>query len=190
MYFIMLETVPVGHEPMRLERLDKSYTKPWMSGARFSDADSPPNPYALRINPELGGSMLMELYQNAGVVMSKRLISALQAAGVDNLDLYPATILNEETGEIDLSYAAVNIIGVVAAADLSRTVFDPGVTDRLIAASIDSLAIDEGAARGHRLFRLAESVETIVVHESVKRCVEAEGFDTVVFTQPKDLFTL
>lgn len=190
MYFVMQSTVPAGHGPIRLEEVDKSYTQSWLLGARFEDSERPPNPYVLRVNQELGGTVLMDLYQTPAVLMSKRLLAALRDAGVDNLDVYPARIIDEEEGKTYQSHDAVNIIGAISAADLETTQFDPGVPDRVLSAAIDRLGVDESAARGQRLFRLAESINAIVVDEGVKKRVESEGITTVVFTKPDDWSSL
>lgn len=56
----------------------------------------------------------------------------------------------------------------------------------MVSVDFDSLAIDAARARGALMFRLAESVSGIVVHESVRKAVEAAGIDSLSFTVPAD----
>jgi len=48
------------------------------------------------------------------------------------------------------------------------------------------LVIDEAKTRGALLFRLAESVNGIVVHETIKNAIEATGIDTLTFMPPEE----
>ena len=54
--------------------------------------------------------------------------------------------------------------------------------DVLISAPEISAARVDGAL----MFRLAEAVNTIVVHDSVKQAIEAAGIDTLTFIDPAD----
>lgn len=47
-----------------------------------------------------------------------------------------------------------------------------------------SLVIDESKATGHLLFRLAENVSAVVVHEQVKSAIEASAIPGFVFYGP------
>lgn len=91
------------------------------------------------------------------------------AAGVDNIDLYKAIVRREDGSVVSEDYVSYNVIGVVQAADLSRTQFAPENTSRLLDASIEKLAVDPSKAHDLLLFRLAESLGTVVVHERVKK---------------------
>lgn len=58
-----------------------------------------------------------------GIIVSERLKVALQNAGVDNLDYYPASIFDSKGVTAQLRYYAVNIIGLVACIDIERSQF-------------------------------------------------------------------
>ncbi len=188
MYYVMQAADPVGQPLIRLQRVDE-YTESWMSGARFAPTREPPNPLRMRFHPQTEGTLLRDLYQAPICLMSKRLILILRDVGVDNLDLYPAIILDEARGQSHETHSAVNIIGVVSAADLRETVFDPLVPERVMTAAIDKLVIDERATRGQFLFRLAENVQAIVVHEKVVEHVKAANLGTIAFLEPQEWFS-
>lgn len=114
------------------------------------------------------------------------MLAALQHAGVDNLDTYEAVLRHEDGSVASEEYRAVNVIGVASVADEARSVYAVDMPDRLINASFDSLAIDEKRANGLLLFRLAEAVSGIVVHESVRRSLESQGIDRVGFLDPAE----
>lgn len=189
MYCVMQAMDPVGQPLIRLQRID-SYTESWMSGARFDSTRLPPNPLRMRYHPETQGTFLRDLYEAPVCLMSKRLVTALQAGGVDNLDLYPVEILDEKLGKRHKTHFAVNIVGKIAATDVAGTAFNSGVPERMISAAIDTLLLDERAARGQLLFRLAESVDAIVVHESVREVVEASKLGSLQFLKPAEWSSL
>ncbi len=113
------------------------------------------------------------------------LIAMLRDCGVDNLDLYRAAVSDPENGTVYENYKAVNILGLVAAADLqgSRYVAHGApIAD----VDFDALVVDESKARGLLMFRLAESVNAVIVHESVKMRLEGQ-FDDLNFAIPGEI---
>ena len=56
--------------------------------------------------------------------------------------------------------------------------------------SFDSLAIDEAKAKGQLMFRLAESLSTILVHESVKKALEHAQIPLIEFYEPEHFAAL
>ena len=110
-------------------------------------------------------------------LMSLRLIDALKAAGVDNLQLFDAEITNSKTGAKIEGYQVVNVLGLVAAADPDASKSRPLAHVQFF----ESLVIDEARARGQLMFRLAESLDDIVIAEKVaKRVHEGRFVDVVV----------
>jgi hypothetical protein len=165
----------------------------WSSGKRFSANPSdppqkraPPEPVRAEIKAGYEKGVLKELIPVPVPLMTKRLHKALQDAGVSNVDTYRAEILDPATGKMNHDYVAFNVIGVVAAADLKRSSFDASSPERMISMGFDSLAIDAAKAQGALLFRLAENVGAIVVHEKVRKHLEATGIDTLTFIPPEE----
>lgn len=96
-------------------------------------------------------------------VMSARLIDELLSAGVNNLQCFDAVLTNKSTGETWHTHKAVNIVGLVSCADLSRSEYAKiggGLYD------FNSLVVDPNRATG-LFFRLAESPSTIIAHKSI-----------------------
>ncbi|HEY2852767.1 MAG TPA: DUF1629 domain-containing protein [Gemmatimonadaceae bacterium] len=160
----------------------------WISGRRI---DVPvPQPLALSIEPDEDDKepdepgALLELYQYTAVVMSDRLLNALREAGVDNLQSFDAVIRAARTGSVTTNYKVVNVVGVVAATDMSKSQYSPPQGPPIIDVSFDSLVIDERRARGQLLFRLAESLGAIIVHQRVKDHLLARNFDMLTFRDP------
>ncbi|MCC6337682.1 MAG: hypothetical protein IT380_27280, partial [Myxococcales bacterium] len=52
---------------------------------------------------------------------------------------------------------------------------------RMISADIDSLVIDETRARGALMFRLAESLNAILIHDDVCEAILDAGIETLSF---------
>ncbi|HWV15057.1 MAG TPA: DUF1629 domain-containing protein [Cellvibrio sp.] len=101
-------------------------------------------------------------------VMSQRLLSLLEQAGVDNLQKFPILVKSEVNGTIWDGYFAVNVVGVVQCADLPKSEYDeigPDLYD------FDVLAIDANRTKGALLFRLQESPSRLIMHKSVGKYI-------------------
>jgi hypothetical protein len=156
----------------------------WFSGHKFKYP--PKEPVVATIREGYAHADLLPYWCEVNV-MSDAFYKALCDAGVDNIDVYDA-ILRSEDGTVEYKgFKAYNILGLIRAADLSKTQFNPGT--RLIDASIESLAIDADKAMGILMFRLAENVSAVVVHERVKRFIEPMNFPYVQFTEPKNFWS-
>ena len=118
-------------------------------------------------------------------IMSKRLADALAEVGVDNLQLFPVILRNTVTGQV-YDYLAFKVVGLVAAADLNAsesTVHD----DKPVAdMSFETLVIDETKTHSLLMFRLAENINALMVHDKVRKHILSKGIDTLTFTRPED----
>jgi hypothetical protein len=161
----------------------------WISGAAI---DVPvPQPLEFEVEtdeddrePDKPG-MLLEMYQYGVVLMTERLVNALRESGVDNLQAFDALIRDPRANRVVTDYKVVNVVGVIAAADMAKsTLYEVPVGPPLIDVSFDSLVIDEKRAGGQLLFRLAESLSAIIVHDRVKQHLLARGFDMLTFRDP------
>jgi hypothetical protein len=113
--------------------------------------------------------------------MRDDLYEALVAAGVDNLQVYDAVIRDLQRGIDHKNYKAFNIVGVIAAADMDESTMMGTSDSTLVDADFDRLVIDEAKCHGQLLFRLAENISAIMVHERVKQEVEKQGIEGVFF---------
>jgi hypothetical protein len=115
-------------------------------------------------------------------VMRTDLLEVLKRAGVDNLETFPARLIDEVNNKVHTNYVAFNVIGLVAAADLEKSKLMPHATGvTMLGTDFDSLAIDKSKAHGLLMFRLAESCSAIVVHECIKKAVEAAKIPGIIF---------
>lgn len=187
MYFVLNYTIPQDENGGYLE-VDRSVLfegfDSWSLGTRYSVAL--PNPIEIVATPISDYSGLpSDLYDGNICLMSKRLVEVLVNNGVDNLDIYPAVIMNSESGET-YQYFAVNIIGMISAADLDASKWASFDGDALFDTSFDRLVIRNESAKEQLIFRLAQSTSTILVHERVKKCIEKEAFPSLVFVSPEE----
>lgn len=112
--------------------------------------------------------ILPDFWGNGFPAMSKRFVTLLNEAGVDNLQTFPALVKSETDGTVWDNYFLVNILGLIQCADLSHSVYTeifPGNYD------FEELAIDTEKAQGCLLFRLEESPNTIIIHKSVGKYI-------------------
>ncbi len=133
-----------------------------------------PWPFSLQHNrPD---PLQMADFYTSPKLMSHRLIATLGSAGVDNLQLFDAEIVNKKTGEKIGGYQVVNILGLVSAADQSASKSRPLAHVQFF----ETLVLDEARARGQLMFRLAESLNDIIIAEKVAKGIVDGGFVDVV----------
>jgi hypothetical protein len=192
MYYMMECFSPKGADHAMLTYKRDHPRRSWASGKRFSTNPNdpvfrqpPPEPVQAEVKADYPGVMA-EFWKAPVPLMTKRLLAALQEAGVMNLDTYQAEIYDVSQNAIYDNYVAFNIIGTVSAADLNQSSYDATLPERMISVDFDSVIIDEQATRGALMFRLAESVNAIVVHEKVKQYLEENGIDTLTFIPPEE----
>jgi hypothetical protein len=104
------------------------------------------------------------------------LISALQELGIQNLDTYPVSITDPDNGKTYDNYKAVNIIGAISAADMKRSVYQCGDGVANVHVAFDTLVLKDSLPNGLMMFRLAEYLTTILLHESVRSSLLDRGF--------------
>jgi hypothetical protein len=183
--YYVLESV--NPEQMLLyDIVDPSRDDRWLIGQRFKT--QPKLPVVALIQTGYEESELLP-YFGTPPVMSAEFHAALLEAGVDNLDVYDAVLRSEDGSVEHRGFKAFNAIGLVSATDFAATEFSTRSASRFLDASIDSLAIDPGKAKGLLMFRLAEFVSAIIVHDRVKRVLEAKGFPHIVFRDPADFMS-
>jgi hypothetical protein len=166
-YFVLTSPVQPGSILADFEPYD-DFTGTFRSGAIIKDA--PPKPIELTWNKENEEGQRVHYYSAAPVVlMTLTLIDALNQSGADNLDTYPVVIRSMSGHKDCLDYAAVNVIGAIAAADMDASEYDDEneFFDGMYTVDFDSIVIDEKKAQGALLFSLAESISTVVIHETV-----------------------
>jgi len=154
-----VNTPPAGFEPSQ-----------WMQGRRLAE---PPGPIEAEIYRSGGG--LSEVFLSSIPLFREDVVQALEAAGVDNLQAFPARIVDTERQQVLNDYRAVNIVGCVAAADLTHSDYTPAHAPAL-RTDFRKLVIDGVKARGLLIFRLLESIDTIVLHAHAKQALQRDGF--------------
>lgn len=150
----------------------------WLTGARFTGPVETPIPCEV-----ITAGEMVTMFTGGILLMRDKLVETLQHAGVDNLDVYDAVIRRPKTGETWTNYKAVNIIGTVSVVDMARSETDRPEGD-LIDVPFEGVTLDDTRARGMLMFRLAEAVAGIVVHQRVKDALA--GFPELRFVAPEE----
>jgi hypothetical protein len=173
-----------GVDPMPIARgPEPEIDESWMLGRAVVES-AVPQPLQYTLDPDYGGTPKALYSAEDNPVMRDDVRQVLDGIGVDNIQYFAAVLTDPESGKRYTNYKAFNIIGLVRAADMKRSKLMgtsnsfPGNVD------FDALVIDEAKARGLLLFRLAEKVSAIVVHEKVKAAIEGAGIPGFVFYGP------
>lgn len=117
-------------------------------------------------------------YIGGKCLMNRRLVAVLEGAGVDNLQKFEAELRDQTSGEVNRDFYVVNIIGLVAATDIENSESLPLAEGQVFT----SLKIDTDKASGLLMFRLAESLVDVIVHEKVAAAIEKGGFRGVLLS--------
>ena|SRR5467141_2481604 len=156
----------------------------WDDGARFTQPIPIPIEISLKPLEPLAsdhGPDLPAIFLGRIPLFREDFIAALIKGGVDNLELHEARLTDPDTGAAYTNYKAVNIIGLVSAADLGRSTAIIHDNIPLVDVGFDKLVIDEGKAGGALLFRLAENNTAVLVHERLRDHLLDEGFTELEF---------
>ena len=193
-YYILDCAAPLEAEHYVLEADYPASDKRWKAGVMFLDTDEragftpPTDMIELQTEADEPPRVYAELYWHPIPLMSRRLVAVLRSAGVDNLQTYETSLVGAlgSYPPPEDHYLAVNIVGLVAAADLTKSKTNPAVAEKLISVDFYSLAIDPSKARDLLLFRLAENISAVVVHERIRKAVEASGITTLTWYKPQE----
>lgn len=123
-------------------------------------------------------------YYSGKSLMSRRLVETLEAAGVDNLQKFEVVMTDKTTGAVNHDFFVVNIVGLVAAADMSKSEAIPLGGGQVFT----RLEVDPSKPRGLLMFRLAESLIDVVIHERIAEAVAKGDFRGVTLSRltPRD----
>lgn len=117
-------------------------------------------------------------YYSGDSLMSKRLIAALEKAGVDNLQQFETELVDEKSGAVNNDYSVVNIIGLVSCANIEES-----KTSELGSSYyFHDLVIDPKKIGDLLMFRLKESMINVLVEEKVAQAIKAGGFRGLLLT--------
>jgi hypothetical protein len=183
MYFRLGYDYPMDEDGgyyMPKDGLDFPGIESWALGRPF--AQPPPDPIRIELVPvaDFTGEPA-SMFDRYMCLMSPPMVEALRRGGVDNIDTYPA-LLVDGPNERQFPYFGVNILGLVAAADLGKSQWSNFDGAARLDTHFDTLALDPTKARGHLMFRLAEDTGTIIVYAKVKQALESAGIPGLRFT--------
>lgn len=111
----------------------------------------------------------------------------LVAAGVENINYYPAIIQCQSQGKEWKDYWVCNIIGLVDAIDTKNsTVGADSLPDSEMAVLYDTMVIDETKCQGLKIFRMYSRPSMILVSQQLKDILTAQKFPYVSFILPEN----
>lgn len=154
---------------------------PWMEG---TTVPTPVGPIVYETDQQRPGN-LKAMYELSALLVRVDLLQAILDSGVDNIQVFDATVQDPTEGVDHINYRACNIIGPVAAADMKRSVLMHDETVTGLDHDFAELVLDETRIPPDvLLFRLAESTSAIVVHQRVREEIESRGIEGMVFYEP------
>lgn len=126
----------------------------------------------------------MSAYYYADEIMHKQVVEVMTSVGVDNLQVFPAVISEQEqdTTNVIEDYVVVNVVGLVSCAAMDASDSMP-FADGLF---FNNLVIDPSKIGDLLMFRLAESKMDVLVHEKVAKELMKHNFPYLVFIPLKE----
>lgn len=152
----------------------------WMLGISIP---APTRTFEFLLDPQRG-NQLAEMYTEGALIMREDLLSAFEEAGVDNLQAFPVAIVDPRTGQRHEAYRLVNVVGKARAVDEEASDRLDTAPGHLADSVFNTLAIDESSVPDLLMFRLAESLRTVLVHESVVARIDSRTFPGMTFYDP------
>jgi hypothetical protein len=139
-----------------------------------------PVPVRFKIDVDGDGRRMPSIFTTPAFVGRDSFHRLLVAAGVDNVDSYPAVILDPQSGKTVDDYLVLNILGLVACADLAaKPGFELGPGMRVI----DSPVLRKQAVRDALIFRLAEDPIQIILSDALAARIRAAGIGDIYLEQ-------
>jgi hypothetical protein len=185
-YYVLECYGPEDADRAAIGRIRTRLPESWRLGRPFQTP--PATPIEVELNPDDLPGLLMPYFSSGIELMSNEMLAVLRAAGVDNLDVYDAVVIDPIEGRRYTNYKAVNVIGVLAAADLGKSKWSSTSSRALIDADFESLVVDESRTYGFLMFRLAECVSALIIHERVKSALENAEIKYLDFVEPAEWF--
>ena len=192
----MTYSVLIGSKTQTRRWIDEA-PAPYVDGLRFSRGvplppARVPAPYIVRLqtmNPDAWdhGPFLPEIFVGDALLVSDRLSRALVEEGADNLEAWPARIEEPDGTVRAADYWALNLIGLIAAADLTASLATVHPGGPRIDVDFDRLLVAADRARGQLIFRLAENTGAILVHDRLRDRLIARGFTDLDFAAPDEV---
>lgn len=128
--------------------------------------------YSVSIFNPSNESTLNEFYKELNADGIENPAEYLRLMGVSDIDEW----VDKKANSYITNYKAVNILGLVSAADMQKSIATVHDGIPLIDVDFDELVIDEQKTKGIKLFRLAESTNAILIHESLRDALIEKGF--------------
>lgn len=152
----------------------------WVGGQVFT---VPLAHQVLMLDPEYGKN-LPDFFDTTIPVMSERLLDFLTAQGIHNINVYPVTLQNGETGQQIRGYSAVNILGSLDCANLDESEYEmtfgsPEFTGRIL--------LDEARVQGAKCFRLENGPGLVVISEDIANALSRETWEGLL-VQPTERY--
>ena len=124
-------------------------------------------------------------------ILSPRAVSVLEKLGADNIQYFPVTIKNWQTGDLEKSYRIANIVGLVNCLDKKHATFNTFPEDENKISWLQQYRIleDKIPVKGRKtplVFRLGEFPFHVLAHKSVKTAFEKERITGSQFIAPEE----
>jgi hypothetical protein len=143
-------------------------------------ADTPvPFEFEMEVDRDAAGARAeprMDAFFPNVSLMHRSLVEAMAAAGADNLQTFPAVVLDGESGRRYEDYVVANVVGLVSCADMEASESEPLADLHFF----HDLVIDPRRAAGRAVFRLAESTIDVIVQERVAAALDRRAFTGLV----------
>ena len=179
-YFILQQDRRIEGQPTLKSCPDYIVPDEWIDGKTMAVPETPIPMVLAGASGDYRGCII----EGPVTLFHHRFIEELKRCGVENIQTFPVNLQNPE-GEIETRYSLINILSLVEAVDVSKSVIEKRPMSR---GRLKSFVIDPQLARGQRLFRLSEKPTLIIIDETLKDQLEQDYNPPGVLLLPTERF--
>ncbi len=110
------------------------------------------------------GDFYPDIINSLITLYSNKVKQCLDNCGVDNVDYYPAKIIDPKSNAVNTDYWFANICGRISCIDVENSDTKLNAIGRL---KFESFCIDEDKVNGAKIFRLHELGRLVIVNEDI-----------------------
>ena len=143
----------------------------WIKGNVMAPPTSDDQPLQLDLSLE-SGRFKSAIIDGFLTLYHYRLCEVLSEFGVDNIQVFPVILRDQETGETFENYRLVNIVGLLDCVDMDKSDIKYWPSGRGF--DFESMVIDDKKVQGFPIFRLKDDPTKVIINEDLKQYIESK----------------
>lgn len=172
--FISVRTQPAGIYKA------SHFMIPLKTGLKIDEAHD--STFKFLLDPEIRNPLFPTFFESPALVGTKSFYQDLLSLGINNVQAFPAEILNKHNQPINYDYFLLNIVGMVPCADMNKSKFRTlGEGMNLIY----DLVVNRESLGTYDICVVAEDTDCMLVSERVAKHLQSRGYKDIFLKEVK-----